>query len=293
MKIFDYIEWNKKGIIPGPTESEEEYVARAHACLNLSEDLKKQMDESFPLQFEEQADKTFFQEVSKITLNLFDVFPDWIPIFFSNYQLAPWHGGCAWIVQLTENSPITAFIQLRAVFKRSKTFLSIYNRDELVSHEVAHTGRMAFQEKKFEEFLAYRASRSAFRQWFGPIFQSSTETFIFLALLLFIFGMDVSLIALGQIQLIDQTLWIKAVPVLYLVYLVGRLWYKHSLFNKCLLRIKQAAGSGEKANAIIYRLTDSEITFFAKRPLEEMEAYIKQENSLRWQVIKQSYLSGA
>ena len=94
-------------------------------------------------------------------------------MIFSNERLAPWHGGCAWIFQFAEGLPTAALIQLRQVFSRQPTFLGIYHRDELLTHELVHVGRMKFEEPRFEELFAYETSTSAFRRWFGPLIQAS------------------------------------------------------------------------------------------------------------------------
>src|SRR5262245_52150906 len=104
-------------------------------------------------------------------LELFDCAPDWIPLFFSNYRLPFWQGGCTWILQRTECDPPFALLQLNKAYKDHDVYLKFYRRDELVTHECAHVGRMAFDEPAFEEIIAYRTSPSPFRRWLGPIIQ--------------------------------------------------------------------------------------------------------------------------
>ena len=109
--------------------------------------------------------------------------PHWVPLFFSNYQLAPWHGGCAWIFQLNDNTPYAAFLQLRSAFRTQKRYLGMYERTELIAHEMAHIGRMMFEEPEFEEIIAFQSSTNRFRRFFGPLFRSSKESMLFVIVL--------------------------------------------------------------------------------------------------------------
>ena len=98
----------------------------------------------------DRAFQAILDEASFKTKELYGIQPTWTPLFFNNYQLAPWHGGCAWIFQLTENAPTAALLQLRAPFRHQPTYLNLYRRDELIAHELSHVGRMMYQEPQFE-----------------------------------------------------------------------------------------------------------------------------------------------
>ncbi len=247
----DILQWNREGLIPGPNESEETYRQRVAYCLNLDK-------ETLPLKEEEKADKSFLSSALSQTKELFDIVPEWIPLFFSNYKLAPWHGGCAWIFQVTENSPTGAIFQLRRSFWKSTKYLGMYDRDELIAHELAHVGRMVFEEPIFEEFHAYRTSKSSFRRWLGPIIQSPRESILFILLFPLIF------------------------------FALIRLIRRQFQFKKCLNNLSFFSNP----NAVIYRLTDKEIIDFGKMNSQQITNYMNQqkEKSLRWQVISIAYL---
>ncbi len=135
-------EWNSEGFIPGPDEAEEEFRKRVAYCQNLEHHLIQQTGADFPFDLNDEASKMILEEALPQVEELYGIAPRWVPLFFSNHQLAPWHGGCAWIFQLDENSPASAFLQLRAKFRNSPTYLGLYNRNELIVHELAHVGRM-------------------------------------------------------------------------------------------------------------------------------------------------------
>lgn len=276
----ELLQYNRMGLIPGPDEPEEFFASRVYQCLNLKEDLEAVVGRPVA-----EMSKELIEQVSPLTRKLFDIVPDWVPVVFSNHQLLPWHGGCAWIVQLNESSPTTAFFQLREKFATSSRYLGIYSRDELLAHESAHIGRMLFQEQKFEELLAYRSAPSHFRQWFGPIVQSPWESLLFVLSLLFSVFSD--------FLLPHHALWIKTFPLLLIVLGVGRVWLRQHQLARCRKVLEGILGSAFKADAVLYRLRDSEIIAFGKMSNEEILQYAQDQapGSLRWRVINKAYFS--
>lgn len=170
---------NQKGLIPGPHETPEEFERRAVYCLGLRETLAHAHGDVIPSDVMEKENAPPLEEAWEITRPLYDFAPSWAPLFFSNHELAPWHGGCAWIFHMSQDAPMGALFQLRRAFKKRSTFLGIYERSVLLAHESVHVARMAFEEPKFEEILAYRTSESRFQKYIGPLPESSRETSVF------------------------------------------------------------------------------------------------------------------
>jgi hypothetical protein len=264
--------WNKIGLIPGPGETKENFEKRATFCLNLNEELA----EHSPFTKEEMAEKLITQKAFEKTKTLFDIRPTWVPIFISNHKLPPWQGGAAWIFQLKEDSPTAALIQL----KKNPPF---HSKEEILSHELVHAARSGFEEKKFEEFLAYQTSTSWFRKTFGPLFESAWESLVLLLLFAAIVILD--LVFIFNEDALKELLWLKLLPVGFIGLLLFRLYRRHRTFQRCKRRLEGVTGS---AMAMILRLTDEEIARFAKG--EDVHAYSKKQDCLRWQVIKQAYL---
>ncbi len=279
---------NSHGFIPGPDESEEKFSQRIEYCRNLHNILSDHMGEEIPFSPKESTSLSFFQKASKKTQNLYGFMPDWVPIFFSNRQLSPWHGACAWIFQLKEDTPTSALLQLRKSLHHSKRLLGIYDRDELISHELVHVGRMMFEEPKFEELLAYRTSPSRFRRFFGPLIQSPYESFFFISVLIGIVALDFYLLLRYSLETYMQAQWLKGIPLLMAGYATFRLWRKQRVFNKCLKNLSKLLGE-EKAYDVIYRLTDTEIKQFSTMKPTEISTYAQKESSLRWKVITLCY----
>jgi len=266
---------NHLGLIPGPDESEEDFMRRADYCLQLDRNLPELIPGK-PIKLSELD-----------TQKSFAIQPDWMPLFFSNYKLLPWHGGCAWIFQMNEKTPTSAFFQLRQAFKHSQTYLGIYDRDELIAHELSHVGRMMYQEPKFEEFHAYQTSSSLFRRWFGPIVQSSYESMFFVLALFVVLLLDFFAILWGQEEVFTLAIWSLLLPFSLLGYGLARLVYRHRIYGKCLQNMKQATQSHKKACDIMCRLTDKEIQEFGSMAPDAVVDGIKEMavQSLRGRLI--------
>ncbi len=288
----DLLRYNSQGLIPSPKETEEAYLSRVYTCLGLKELLKVEGDQSLPFKAEIQPTNELLEEAFVITQGLYDIHPSWLPVFFSNYQLTPWHGGCAWIFQLQEESPRTAFLQLRKAFAYRKKYLKFYSRTELVAHECAHVGRMAFDQERFEELLAYRSSDSWLTRWLGPIVQSAGESLLFMGSLLALFAVDLYLILSESFEIYLWAMRLKIIPLLLLIFGLSRLWQRHRVFNRCHKNLESAVGSSKTADHIIYRLTDDEIANFSKLSFNEIISFantMKYSSSLRWRLITLAY----
>jgi hypothetical protein len=291
MKISDaqLLAYNLQGFIPGPNEDEDAFQKRVDYCLQLEATHVNPLREACQVT---PVDKQhYWQQAFPITKRLFDIAPDWVPLFFSNQKLPPWHGGCAWIFQEREDSPVAAILQMRQRFRHLPKYLGIYHRDELIAHELAHVGRMTFEEPFFEELLAYRTSHSSFRRWFGPIVQTMTESVIFLLAILLIFMIDGVLLFSGALETYLDLMWLKIVPAALIGYALWRLWRKHRTYNRCLNNVAGLIGK-ERAEQVIYRLTDKEISEFANATPTIIKKYAEEQkhHTLRWRLIVSAYL---
>jgi hypothetical protein len=286
-----WTEWNSLGIIPGPEETEEEYLKRTEYSLSLKQQLASELGKEIPFSAEPFAAENHLQQAYRETQEFYDIAPRWVPVFYTNYQLSPWQGGCAWIFQVTEDSPKAALIQLRRGFREAKKYLKIYDREELLSHEFSHAGRLAYQEPKFEEFFAYKSSSSAFRKYFGPIVKSSFESLLFVIVLLMVLILDISAIALANEDVYSIVLYSKLIPIGIVLAALVRLVRRHRQLDKCSKKLSWLVQPG-KVNGFLYRLTDLEIIAFSRMNASEIKTYISEQQikSVRWKVIAAAYL---
>lgn len=290
MKVSEaeLLEWNRLGLVPGPEEKEDAYVDRVRNCLTLKETL--------------ELDPSFLKNKTTDILNMpfevakqnFGIEPSWVPLVFGNKELLPWHGGCAWIFQMQENGPLGAFIQLRQPFLNSENYLGFYNRNEILSHEMSHVGRMAFNEPAFEEIIAYQSSNKAFTKWLGPIVESSTESVVFLLSLLMVLAVEGYLLFNGEFSHFGVFFGLLALPIAMVLYGLWRLFRKQNQFRRCLKILNIVLNDPQKAKSVIFRLTDEEIREFGKMSPEQIYHYARQEgsSSLRWRVLNAAYFHG-
>ncbi len=139
---------NRAGFIPGPGESEEQFLERAQAP---------------------RGDAVPSEWVSLHLQELFDFQPVSLPVFYSNISLTPWQGAAVWI-----EGRRVAKVQLREGLKTG-SYLGLYNRDEIWAHEAVHAARCAFEESAYEEFFAYMTSQKKWRRVLGPIVRRPWE----------------------------------------------------------------------------------------------------------------------
>lgn len=151
MNDEELLRFFRRGLIPGPAESEESFLARVINSPQLS--------------------YTEWQDVSVKTFSLFGCAIDWMPITYSNRRLAWWEGAATWISD-------TPFIQLRSGLQKGK-YLG-YERTEILAHEAIHAARIKFDEPQFEEMLAYSVSKENWKRFLGPLFSRSWEPFLLL-----------------------------------------------------------------------------------------------------------------
>jgi hypothetical protein len=287
------LRFNKQGLIPGPSESEEEFLQRASYCLNLKDLIQEKLEKELPFSYDDKAGSAALDEALPTTLSFYDIAPDWLPLFFSNYRLPPWHGGSAWIFKTDEKAPTSAFLQLRRGFLSKKKLLGLYSREEVISHESAHVGRMLFEEPRFEELLACRSSPSSLRAELGALPETGRESSLFAFLLLLILSIDLFIIFLGPLEAFLTAMWLKLLPAAAIAAAWLRLRKRRGQLAQCLSSLNALLGDSKKASAVAYRLTDEEIALFATMNKEEIAAFAKEKSGkeLRWRLIAAAYLT--
>ncbi len=269
------LELNIQGFIPGPGETEKAFLQRVQECLRFSS----------------QADETAGQYPAALQKAhaLFGMTPVWVPIQFANRGLAPWHGAAATFLH-EEGLPSLAWVQLRQRFSRQER-LHGYHRDDLLAHELAHVGRMAFQEPRYEELLACQANPVRWRSILGALFQTSFESLLFACILLLIIALDAASLSLGFFALYEHLLWLKLLPVVLIFLGLTRLYRRFSRLSRCRRRLTRILG--KKASALLYRLSDVEIDTFASLNPQAIWVYAQARisSSLRWRLLGLAYFT--
>ena len=244
---------NQRGFFPGPDETEGEFKERVR-MLKTS----KAEDLGGP---------------HALLKGLFGCEPDWVPVLYGNKGLSLWEGAATWI----EKGSVR--IQLKKGFKKG-VYLGLYRRDEVLAHELVHLARMAFDEPKFEEMFAYLTAKSKLRRLFGALFRRPFESTLFVVTAFLPLGA----LAFGSAEWFP-ILW--SLPLLYFSFLAGRLTFARKTLSKC---IKSLSTLVENPLSLALRLTDKEIGLFSRKKPQEIEAYIEEQTSFRWQFLKKTGL---
>jgi len=282
MNENELIRLNQEGLFPGPGESEELFSERASFCLKLKNSKESLLPNS------EEANGELLSRISSKSKKLLGIAPSWIPIYFSNYKLAPWHGGVAWIFRQDDVSPLSAFFQIRKSAKKEGKLFWGYSIEEILLHELSHVLRMSFEEPKYEEWLAYKSSTNSFRRFFGPLFQSAKESMLLVILLI------ISLIIQFALNEVSLSNWLIAqLPwITFLCFLCIRLTLKNLTIKKTIQNVTPILKKNIDPLHLLYRLTDREIDLFSRMKPEDIVDYFKSnlKKELRIKLIKNTYL---
>ncbi len=208
------LEYFHRGLIPGPEESEEAFLKRTLQAKPLAHLEWNEVSSPFKI--------------------------DWVPISYSNHQIAWWEGAATWIS--TDQLPS---IQLRKIFQKG-SFLG-YSRSEVLSHEAIHAARVRFEEPHFEEILAYSTAPQAWKRFFGPLFSRTWEPLVLM------------------LSVVLGIFW-PLIPVLLIGLSLGWLCYRQWIFKKCCRKFSLT---------FVLCLTDKEMKKFAWMSEKEIQAYLE------------------
>ena len=240
----ELLDLNAHGFIPGPKESEEEFLTRVQRVKSA---LPK---ESIP--------KAHWEWPQLQLKELFDFAPHSLSAYYSNANLAPWQGAACWIGE--GNIPQ---LQLRSGFKKG-SYLKLYSRAEILTHESVHAARAAFDEPQFEEFFAYATASRQWRKVLGPLFQSTWEPWILY-------------LSLGC-GLFWEMGW--AVAAAFLMAGFCRLIRRHRRLTRAFHQLMGKVKDKKRARAILFRLTDGEIKQLSQGK------NLQEDQTPRWRLLR-------
>jgi hypothetical protein len=250
---------NQKGFIPGPDESEHDFLDRVQAARHFFAAPPAEFGEM------ERVPEPHWDWVRQHLKEIYDFQPDSIIAYYSNRKLAPWQGAASWIIP-SKPGPLCA-VQLRTGFRKG-SYLGLYSRDEILAHEAVHAARCSFEESRSEEYFAYFTSNARWRRVLGPILQKPWEALLFL-------GAMVLGAVLGY--------YLPAAALLVLGF--GRLIRQHLRFRKASNTLSLELKDKKKVRAVLFRLTDREIDRLSRGdPIED-------DQSLRQRAIRLAYFS--
>lgn len=258
--------YNKKGLFPGPKESENDFVLRANRFLTSSYFVDDACSESL-----ETAEK------------LYDIKPNWVRVEYTDLGLRFWEAAHV------EVSPKHFHFQLRKSMLEHPKYLGLYCKKEILAHEFSHVGRMNFPDSRFEELFAFQTS-NRIRRFLGPIFSNPRQSMGLVIL--------TTMSLLGDFLLRGTPMvwaFFKLLPIFYLGFLGLKLCFTRRHYSKTVKKLKKIVKNPDNARYITYRLTEKEIIKFSRSRLKTIESYMEQQKSkeLRWKLIHLAYLNSA
>ena len=224
----ELLAFNAKGFIPGPNETEEQFLKRIEITR------QSYVRESLP--------RAHLEWTKHHLSQLFGFEPESLIAFYSNENLTPWQGAACWIDEKGVST-----LQLRKGFQKGR-YLRLYSREEILSHEAIHAARSAFHEPENEEFFAYSSSEKKWRRVLGPIIKRPWEVWGFLGSLLLALFFD----------------WGVHLALFWICTGFSRLTIQHLRRFRACKNLKKQGQDNTKIRAILFRLTDQEIRQLAK-----------------------------
>lgn len=172
------------GFLVGPNETFEDFRQR---LLKLSDALKE-FDEKLAQGADEveildgvtvckdkRIPDEIIEEAGKVTEHYYRFSINWAPGFFMSKDIGWLWGGCA----LTDaEQSLTVFLVRSNFMNKQKWF--IYDRRELLAHELCHTARHVINDNTLEEFFAYQTAPSKIRRYMGNCFIYKHDAILFL-----------------------------------------------------------------------------------------------------------------
>lgn len=274
------LQFDRHGLLLAPGEDAGSFARRMQilnqALENLSSELAgNRICEAAPgIKISNKAaiPHQIYDEALKITQDLYGIRPDWVPGFFANESFGALWGGCA----LSDpESQLVLFI-IRKVFRNKRRWL-VYDRRELMAHELTHAAHGVFNEWQFEEYFAYRSANSALRRFSGGCFIHKFDAMFFLLPILLL--PVVQFLNLFNITALPMWIfWLLA--AVYPVYLVSRCVRLAVLAGKARRFLRKQAV--ENTDAVLFRLNCREIKSLAAGKMPP-------QDDLRWQIIKKRF----
>lgn len=289
----DLLRLNKEGFIPGPYENEEEFLNRIEFSKKLIKDPNfffTDQKHKPPFNLNDRILKPRWNWTRAQLLNLFDVAPSSLALFYSDESLHFFQAAATWILTIGRNNIKISVLQFRKVLKR-KPYLFFYTLDEILAHEAVHSIRVAFDEPKTEEIFSYMTATNIFRKMFGPIIRSSKEVLIFFALMSSYFTFQIFWILFSISFFYNISLFIGIITLSILSYGLIRLFRVRRKCTKTFKKLNKILKNKIHARAVLFRLTDQEIFNFSKMKIFQIleEVKMKKDESIRMKMIYLAY----
>lgn len=267
-------DWNRQGFLALPDDTYETYAKRVAKLQAASPCAPTE----YPIQ-------------------IYDINPSWVSVEYSNEDLRAWEAGCTWF---GDSADIPPTIQLNSSFEHASTYLGIYNKDEVLSHEYVHAIRAPLGSSAFEEIFAYLLSYTnakspfsklalGFRTALGPLFKETWESLLLVILFALLLLLTIADCVVDSSLLSHCMVAMASLSFAAFAYLIIRLAVRWWQWWRCKRHLDSLMGAS--CLPLMVRLVDEEIILFSRQKPQAIQAWIASQNAnFRWQLLSGAYL---
>ena len=252
------------GLFPAPGENAEDFRARLLKEYTFTEKTAAQSDritlwesrdskDKLTVRNSDRIDKELFAPAWEMTQEMYGFAVDYVPGFYLFDKVGLLWGGCSLYDDETE---MKVFL-LRPAFKNKKRFL-IYDRTELIAHELCHCARQVLHDHAIEEFFAYQTSKSVLRRYIGNCFIKETDALLFLLpSILLLLAQSVKNFLFASLPIFPFWLFLAII----MLYFFIRNQHSRSIITKARKNLQNISS---KPEAILFRSTLAEAKIIGK-----------------------------
>ena len=224
-------ELDQQGFLPLPGETPEAFLERFEQSEKAYAQFQEQLDnagtarlfEEFEVRTEERIPDGIIAEAAEKTKTLYGFENTRVPGFFLSGKLGALWGGC--MIGDPDNG--FAVMLLRSSFRDVNKWY-LYERSELIAHELCHAMRQSLCDVRLEEYFAYQTGSSFLRRNFGNCFIREIDAVLFILPTFLLLGATV----LREFTRLWYPLWpFLCLAAAYPLFLLLRPW-RRELFDK-------------------------------------------------------------
>lgn len=279
-------ELDRQGFLPLPGESPEDFFARfelsektyAQFEEQLAQEGSARVFEEFEVREESRIPPEIIAEAAEKTSSLYCFENRRVPGFFLSGKVGALWGGC--MIGDPDNG--FAVMLLRSSFSQKKKWY-LYERAELIAHELCHAMRQSLCDVKLEEYFAYQTGQSFLRRNFGNCFIREIDAILFI-LPTFILLAVTFLREFSRLWFPLWPFWCLAAA--YPLFLLLRNFYSLSKVRKAEKKLRSFGIV--QPEPILFRSTFDEISAVgAMKNKEEFQEFLRtmSDRDLRWAII--------
>ncbi|MDD5698033.1 MAG: hypothetical protein PHH77_05405 [Victivallaceae bacterium] len=253
----------------------EEKLAQGEDEVELFEGVMVRCDQRIPV--------GIIAEAGDVTEKCYRFSISWVPGFFLSRDLGWFWGGCA----ISDSQRTVTVFLIRSSFRNRRKWF-IYDRRELLAHELCHAARNVINDNTFEEFFAYQTAPSRLRRYMGNCFIHKYDAVLFLSPALILLAAQM-VKTCGDFAYPIWPFWLFALA--YPAYLLLRNNIARVTFFRACSKL--LAFGFPDAPAILFRCSQEEIKELALLASPEtFRRFVQNRASinLRWRIIQHRFV---